>query len=111
MVPLMSAIIDRALAALNARDLDAFVSCYGIAATIEDGNDQVLAHGHLEIRDRYGLMFETFPKLHVEALGRWEVGSFVVQREQVTGRGAESESHIAVYQLVNGLIVRERLLR
>ncbi len=107
----MSTVIDRVLVALNAHDLEAFVACYDPMATIEDGNDQVLARGHLEIRNRYGPMFETYPALHVEPLGRSEVGSFVVQNELVTGRTLESEHHIAVYQLENELIVRERLLR
>lgn len=107
----MNAIIDRVLVALNAHDLEAFVACYDLAATIEDGNDRVLAQGHLEIRNRYGPMFQTYPTLHVELLGRWEFGPFVVQEERVTGRTAESERHIAVYQWANELIVRERLLR
>lgn len=107
----MSTVIDRVLAALNARDLEAFVAYYDPEATIEDGHDRVLAQGHLEIRDRYGPMFDNYPTLHVEQLGRWTVGSFVVQEERVTGRTTESEHHIAVYQLDNELIVRERLLR
>ncbi len=107
----MSTVIDRVLTALNAHDLEAFVACYDPEATIEDGNDRVLAHGHLEIRNRYGPMFETYPALHVESLGRWKAGSFVVQEERVAGRSTESDHHIAVYQLDNELIVRERLLR
>lgn len=107
----MSSIIDRLLAALNAHDLETFVACYDPVATIEDGKDQVLARGHLEIRNRYGLMFEAYPALTVEQLGRWEVGPYVVQEELVTGRTVKSEHHIAIYQLANGLIVRERLLR
>ena len=107
----MSTVIDRVLVALNAHDLEAFIACYDPMATIEDGNDQVLASGHREIRNRFGPMFETYPALRVEPLGRWEVGSFVVQEELVTGRTLESEHHIAVYQLENKLIVRERLLR
>ena len=107
----MSTVIDRVLAALNARDLEAFVACYDLEATIEDGNDRVFAQGHSEIRNRYGPLFENYPALQVEPLGRWTVGSFVVQEERVTGRTTESEHHIAVYQLDNELIVRERLLR
>lgn len=107
----MSTVIHRVLAALNEHNLEAFVACYDPEATIEDGNDQVLAHGHLEIRNRYGPMLETYPALHVEPLGQWKVGSFVVQEERVTRRAAESDHHVAVYQLANELIVRERLLR
>ena len=107
----MSTVVDRVLAALNARDLEALVACYKLQATIEDGEDRVLAHGHGEIRNRYGPMCDTYPALHVEPLGRWMVGSFIVQEERVTGRATESERHIAIYQLENELIVRERLLR
>lgn len=107
----MNTVIDRVLAALNARDLEAFIACYGLDATIEDGRDLVLAHGHLEIRNRYEPMFENFPSLHVEQFGRWSAGSFVVQEERVTGRTSEPELHIAVYELDGELIVRERLLR
>ena len=107
----MSTVIDRVVAALNARDIEALVACYDPKATIEDGYDRVLALGHLEIRNRYGPMCETYPALHVEPLGQWIVGSFVVQNERVTGRTPEPEHHIAVYQLANELIVRERLLR
>ena len=52
----MSTVIDRVLAALNARDLEALVACYDLEAMIEDGDDRVLAHGHPAIRNRYGPM-------------------------------------------------------
>ena len=107
----MSTVIDRVLATLNSRDLEALVVCYDPMATIEDGNDKILAHGHAEIRNRYGPMIETYPALHVEPLGRWKVGSFIVQDERVTGRTVEPEHHVAVYTLENEIIVRERLLR
>jgi len=107
----MNVVTDRVLAALNDGDLDAFLTCYSADATIEDGNDTVLACGHDEIRERYGPMFETFPELRVEALGRWAVGLYVVQEEQVTGRAPEAERHIAVYNLAGDAIARERLLR
>lgn len=104
-------IIDRLLAALNAHDLEAFVACYDQNATIEDGNDQVIALGREGIRLRFEAMFETFPNLQVEPLGRWEAGPFIVQDERVTGRSVEPERHIAIYQVVDDLVVRERLLR
>ena len=65
----MSVTIDRVLAALNAGDLEAFLACYGPDATIESGDNTILARGHAEIRDRYRQMFETFPTLRVKALG------------------------------------------
>lgn len=107
----MSTVIERVLAALNAHDLEAFVACYDPMATIEDGDDRILARGHSEIRSRFGPMMQTYPALHVEPLGCWKVGAFVVQEEEVTGRAIESERHIALYKLDGELILRERLLR
>lgn len=102
-------VVDRVLAALNAHDLEAFVVCYAPDATIENGYDRVGARGHDELRARYGPMFESHPDIRVEPGWRTQVGSFVVQDETVTGRG-DPERHVAVYQLDDDLIVRERLI-
>jgi hypothetical protein len=56
-------------------------------------------------------MFIDFPNLHVEQQGRWAVGQYIVEDECVTGRERMPERHIAVYLVVDGQIVRERLLR
>jgi hypothetical protein len=106
----MSDVVDRVLMALNAHDVDAFVSCYADDATIEDGHDDVFVRGHDELRTRYGPMFEQLPDARVEALTRTDVGEFVVQEEVVTGRG-EPERHVAVYLVRDGRIQRERLLK
>ena len=105
----MSDVVDRVLDALNAQDIDVFVDCYTEDATIENGHDQVAARGHDGLRERYGPMFEEFPDLRVTALSRVDVGLFVVQHEEVTGRG-EPARHVAVYLVRDGKIARERLL-
>jgi hypothetical protein len=102
--------VEGVLTALNAHDVEAFVACYTPDATIEDGCDAVLARGHDGLRERYGPMFERFPDMRVEPLMRAAVGDYVVQEEQVTGRGG-AERHVAVYTIHDGLIARERLLR
>lgn len=101
-------VVDRVLAALNAHDVEAFVACYTEDGTIEDGYGRVSANGRDELRERFGPGFEAYPQLRVEAVSRTTVGAFVVQEETVTGRG-EHERHVAVYQLEDGLIKRERL--
>ena len=108
----MTDAVSEMLAAINASDLERFVACYEAHAAIEDGDGRVLARGHAEIRDRYGPMFQKFPGLRVQARSpRWTVGPYVVQHEEVVGRDAEAEWHIAVYRVEGGLIVRELLLR
>ena len=105
----MSDVVDRVLAALNAHDIDAFVACYADDATIENGFDQVGARGHDGLRERYGPMFEEFPDIRVTGLHRIDAGEFVVQHEEVTGRG-EPARHVVVYLVRDGKIARERLL-
>jgi hypothetical protein len=103
-------VIDRVLEALNARDIEEFVSCYTAEATIENGYDEVFVRGHDELRSRYSAMFEAMPDVRVEAAERIELGEFVVQEEVVTGRAPESERHVAVYLVRDDLIARERLV-
>jgi hypothetical protein len=103
-------VIDRVIEALNAHDIDRFVSCYAGDATIENGYDEVLVRGHGGLRSRYGAMFEAMPDVRVEVLARIETGEFVVQEEVVTGRAPKPERHVAVYLVRDDLIARERLV-
>jgi hypothetical protein len=105
----VSDVVDRVVAALNERDLDAFVECYAPDATIGDGHDRIRASGHGEFRALYGAMFERYPDIRVEAGWRTTVGEFVVQEETVTGRGGH-ERHVAIYLVVDGVIARERIV-
>jgi hypothetical protein len=105
----VSDVVERVLAALNERDLDAFVACYTSDATIGDGYDRIRASGHDGLRAIYRGMFERFPTLHVEPGWRTSVGDFVVQEETVTGRSGH-ERHVAIYLIADGLIARERLV-
>ncbi len=104
----MSDVADRVLVALTAHDLEAFVACYAEDATIEDGYDRVAVRGHDELRSRFGAQFAEHPELRVQLISRTVVGAFVVQEEEVTGRG-EHQRHVAVYLIEDGLIKRERL--
>ncbi|HEY2778723.1 MAG TPA: nuclear transport factor 2 family protein [Gaiellaceae bacterium] len=105
----MSDVVDRVVAALNERDLEAFVECYAADATIGDGREQIRATGHSELRALYGSMFARYPSLRVEPGWRTTVGEFVVQEETVMGRGAH-ERHVAIYLILDGVIARERLV-
>lgn len=103
--------VERVLAALNAKDVEAFVACYAPDASIEDGADTVRVRGHAELRATYGALFERHPAVRVEAVHRTDVGAYVVQEERVAGRSPQPERHVAVYTIRDGLIARERLLR
>lgn len=102
-------VIERLYAALNAHDVEAFVACYAEDATIEDGHDAVLARGHDGLRERYRGILEEHPGARWEVLTSIETGPFVVQHEEVTGRG-EPRRQVCVYLLEDDLVVRERVL-
>ncbi|HEY6962143.1 MAG TPA: nuclear transport factor 2 family protein [Gaiellaceae bacterium] len=103
-------IVDRVIAAIADKDVDAFVACYTEDATIEDGHDHVIARGHDELRERYQPMFEQYPDIEIRTGWRTTVGDFVVEEETVSGRGPEEERHVAVYLIRDGKIARERLV-
>ena len=103
-------VVDRVIAALNAHDVEAFVACYAADAPIEDGDGTVLARGHDAMRERYGGIFEEFPAARWRALHRIETGRYVVQHEEVTGRG-EATRHVCVYLVEDDLVVREQVFR
>jgi hypothetical protein len=106
----VSDVVDRVVEALNAHDLEAFLACYAEQATIEDGYGDVIAAGHGGMRARYGSMFVDFPDARWTVLARIDTGEFVVQHEEVTGRGDPSR-HVCVYQVRDQRIARERILR
>jgi len=106
----VSDVVSRVVDALNAHDVDAFIACYAAHATIEDGFDDVLARGHAGLRARYAPMLADFPDARWTVLARIDVGTFVVQHEEVTGRG-DTATHACVYLVRDGLIERERILR
>jgi hypothetical protein len=104
-------VIDEVVSALCEGDLERFVACYAADAWIEDSAGTPLAVGRESIRLRYEEMLRQFPRLRVRKIGRLTVGAFVAQEEEILGRSRQPERHIAIYQLVDGLIARERLLR
>ena len=106
----MSDVVARVVDALNAHDVEAFVACYAASATIEDGFDNVLARGHEGLRARYAPLLAEFPDAHWEVLTRIDAGTFVVQHEEVTGRG-DPATHVCIYLVREGRIERERILR
>lgn len=106
----MTEAVARVVDALNAHDVDAFVACYSEDATIEDGYDRVLARGHSGLHARYAPLLAESPDAHWTVMARIDMGEFVVQHEEVTGRG-EATRHVCIYQVRDGRIARERILR
>lgn len=105
-----TAVVDRQLAAYNARDLDAFVSCYAADAVVEGIDGTVFARGADALRELYGGLFDSSPRLHGEVRTRIAIGDHVVDHELVSGIDApewpsELEA-VVIYRVRGGKIAR-----
>ncbi|MBS0660742.1 MAG: amidohydrolase family protein [Verrucomicrobia bacterium] len=98
-------VVQRQLNAYNARDLDAFLACYGEDVRIFTYPDRLDSTGLDAMRKTYGNMFKQLPKLHAEVTSRVVAGELVVDQERVTGlpNGVVLEG-AAIYEVRNGLI-------
>lgn len=99
------------LEAYNARDVERFVACYHPDVVIEDGAGNLLMRGHDAMRERYGPMFARYTELHCNIVNRIRINDYVVDEERITGRSPGVESAVAIYRVVDDLIVHVRFLR
>ena len=99
------------LDAYNARDIDAFLLPYhpDVELARLPGNE-VFARGHPQMRAIYADLFARTPDLHCRLRNRVCHDRFVVDHEEVTG-GKEPKGAVAIYEVVDGLIVRAWFLR
>src|SRR3954447_16840473 len=81
-------VVQEQIDAYNDRDLERFLSFYASDAVIEDGEGNITMLGLAAIRDSYGRLFDASPDLHAEVPTRIEVGSWVIDEEQVQGINA-----------------------
>jgi hypothetical protein len=103
----------RQLDAYNAGDVDAFLEAYTSDCEIRaHPSGRMLMSGHDEMRERYGRLFRENPDLHCRLLHRITHECFVIDHEEVTGRGgAEVVYAVATYEVRDGLIRKVWFLR
>jgi len=91
-------LVDRQVAAYQARDLDGFLRFYGA----------VIAGGMEGMRAFYEPLFRDSPELSAKVLNRIVIGDCVIDEEKVSGinvAGYPAQMHAAVvYQIRDGLI-------
>lgn len=105
--PAPEAVVQRQVEAYNAHDLEAFVACYGAAIefrTLDGGVNP--EKGLAPLRKAYADLFGRFPALKVKVLHRVVQGSFVIDQEQAEGMGPSPVTVTAIYQVLEGKIVR-----
>jgi len=104
--------VEEQLLAYNARDLERFVAAYATDVVIEDGENKILISGHGQMRESYGALFTTYPELHCEIISRIKAGKYVVDEEEITGRGSPTPMHaVVIYRVEEDKIAHVRVLR
>jgi hypothetical protein len=101
-------IVQRQLAAYNARDLHEWLATYseGAEQVLADGS--VLARGHTQLEERMRQRF-TDVHLHASLVHRLVIGSTVIDHECVTRTGSggiESIEMVCIYSVRDGKIAR-----
>jgi hypothetical protein len=98
------AVVERQLAAYNARDLARFAATYAPGVTIyRMPSLQPAIQGQEQLREVYRQRFAS-PTLHAEILSRIVLGNKVIDHERVTGIRDQPLEALAIYEVSGGLI-------
>jgi hypothetical protein len=101
-------VVQRQLDSYNARDIDAFMSCWAVDAQYYAFPSELLACGAAQIRERHVARFKE-PNLFGQLIQRMAVGNIVVDREMVTRTFPEGPGRvdvIAIYEVTGDKIAK-----
>lgn len=99
-------VVQASLEAYNDHDAAAFAACFatdGIIRSLPD--NQVIAHGHEEIKARYLSLFNRYPQVKAMVDKRVEEGSLVMDFEVISGKEQPAKA-LGVYLVKDGLITQ-----
>ena len=101
-------ILDREIAAYNARNMDAFLAFYTPDAELYEFPDKLLAKGTEALRKRYEPRFGE-PNLHATIVSRMVIGDKVIDRENIVRtfpEGTGTWDVVAISEVKGSLISR-----
>lgn len=102
-----SELVQKQLDAYNAQNIDAFLACYAEDAVLAGLNGDVTHRGLAAIRKRHEDLFDEFPKNHARLVNRIDLGTTVIDHEQVErSPGGDRFEVAAIYTIRNDRIVR-----
>jgi hypothetical protein len=78
-------LVDRQVAAYQARDIDGFLSFYAEDVKVRNFDGHVMAGGLDGMRAFYGPLFRESPQLSVKILNRIALRAYVIDEEVVSG--------------------------
>lgn len=99
-------VVQRQLAAYNAKDIDALLATYAIDAEQYTLHGERLTKGHEDMRSRFLTRFAE-PNLYARLVSRTVMGNIVVDLEVITRNfpeGIGTVEMLCVYEFRNGLI-------
>ncbi len=100
-------LIQRQLDAYNNHNIDAFIACYAEDAVLSGLNGAATHEGMAAIRKRHEDLFYEFPKNHARLVNRIDLGTTVIDHEQVErGPGGDKFEVAAIYTIRDGKIAR-----
>jgi hypothetical protein len=107
-------VVQAQLEAYNRRDIDSFCALFAADAQLfELGATNPVTTGKSAIRARYQALFDQSPQLLSVVENRSALGRAVVDLERITGRNGvpDAVDFLAIYEVVNGLIIRVHFVR
>jgi len=106
-------VVQRQVNAYNARDLEAFVDLYSADVELFNlGERRPFVSGRSDLRQRYGKLFASAPRLHCRILSRIDQGKYVIDQEKVTGLEKDrAVQATAIYEVELGRIRRVWFVR
>ena len=99
-------VVQRQLAAYNAKDMDGLLATYAVDAEQYMLHGERLAKGHEEMRPRFLARFAE-PDLNARLMSRTVMGNVVVDFESITRNfpeGVGTMEMLCIYEITNGLI-------
>ncbi len=100
------AVVERALQAHNAHDIDAFVATLAEDVEFLSLDGEVMVEGRDKVREIWTQRFTDYPNLRADIPNRHVIGNRVVDHELLRMNGDEGEpvELVAIYTVEDGLI-------
>ncbi|MBA3069642.1 MAG: NTF2 enzyme family protein [Hyphomonas sp.] len=100
-------LVQKQLDAYNNQNVDAFLACYADDAVLAGLNGEITHRGLAAIRKRHEDLFYEFPRNHAKLANRIDLGTTVIDHEQVErAPGGDRFEVAAIYTIRDGLITR-----
>jgi len=106
-VSVSAELVQKQLDAYNNQNIEVFLACYADDAVLAGLNGDITHRGIAAIRKRHEELFFEFPKNHAKLLNRIDLGSTLIDHEQVErAPGGDRFEVAAIYTIKDGKIVR-----